>query len=318
MDGTYLSLFVFLITTILYYYVKPTLTLDILEGTTLNSAVPMGTVVAIDDKPYQEGFPAELTPSAPPMDLKGGGTKEEKENAYADFTKSSYTYLIFYVLFIILSQFFINVGIIINKCGGNYQDNFASAAMITIVPWIFIFGSVVLILIAFPGFKSAFSNVVGYFSVSGKASDILNKLLVNTEMNNAVESSGLSGEAKKELQESAEAIIKLCGNTSLMINQIVPDNFESYWNILIPLMKPEFSNDKDLKKQLLDIVVTRDNIGEAMWYCYTAIFLVSIVQYNLTSRGCIMDSAAMVENHQKFVDQEEAEHKNASTQVFSG
>jgi hypothetical protein len=308
MDGTYLSLFVFLITTILYYYVKPTLTLEILEGTTtLNDAVS-------SDITGTGTGTAQVVQNMPGM--SGGST--ESDESYANFTKSSYTYLIIYVLFIIISQFSINVGIIINKCGGNYQENFASAAMITIVPWIFIFGSVVLILIAFPGFKSAFSNVVGYFSVSGKASDILNKLLVNTEMNKAVESSGKSGAEKTELQESAEAIIKLCGNTSLMINQIVPDNFESYWNILIPLMKPEFANDKELKKQLLDIVVTRDNIGEAMWYCYTAIFLVSIVQYNLTSRGCNMDSAAMVENHQKFVDQEEAEHKNASTQVFSG
>lgn len=44
-------------------------------------------------------------------------------------------------------------------------------------------------------------------------------------------------EQKLGLQQAADAIIKICGNNSILINQIVPSNFTSYWDILKPLMK---------------------------------------------------------------------------------
>ena len=108
-----------------------------------------------------------------------------------------------------------------------------------------------------------------------------------------------------------------------MINQIVPDNFEDYWGILTPLMKPKYSDlaSEDtikIKSDLLNVVVMRDNIGEAMWYFYTAILLISVVQYNLSVKGCVMDPAAMAENHQKFVEEEDLALKNESTQIYSG
>ena len=281
MDATYLSLLIFSLVTILYYYFKPALTIELIDG-------------------------------------------KEQENAYGSFTKKSYLYLIIYFLLVVLSQFFINVGIIVNKCGGNLKDNFAAGALMTFIPWIFIFGLVVLVLIIFPGFKSAFSNVVGYFAVSGQANKVLNELLVNANIQEALNAE--TDQAKKaSLQKSAEAIIKLCGNASIMINQIVPENFTQYWALLVPLMKEQYQTSENaelinLKKQLLSVVVTRDNIGEALWYTYTAVLLISIVQYNLSSRGCVMDPKTMAENHQKFVDAEDAKLKQnakASSQIYA-
>ena len=298
MDATYLSLLIFSLVTILYYFFKPKLTLDVLNG---------GEKVAIINK---DGSPGEetLTP----------------EQAMANFSKKGNLYLIMYFLLVVLSQFFINVGIIVNKCGGNLKDNFAAGALMTFIPWIFIFGLVALILIIFPGFKSAFSNVVGYFAVAGQANQILNELLVNADIQEELNKE-TDPVKKASLQRSAEAIIKLCGNASIMINQIVPENFTQYWALLEPLMKEKFqipgnTESLDLKKQLLGVVVTRDNIGEALWYTYTAVLLISIVQYNLSSRGCVMDPKTMAENHQKFVDAEDAKLKQnakASSQIYA-
>ena len=281
MDATYLSLLIFSLVTILYYYFKPALTIELIDG-------------------------------------------KEQENAYGSFTKKSYLYLIIYFLLVVLSQFFINVGIIVNKCGGNLKDNFAAGALMTFIPWIFIFGLVVLVLIIFPGFKSAFSNVVGYFAVSGQANKVLNELLVNANIQEALNAE--TDQAKKaSLQKSAEAIIKLCGNASIMINQIVPENFTQYWALLVPLMKEQYQTSENaelinLKKQLLSVVTMRDNVGEALWYTYTAVLLISIVQYNLSVRGCILDPQTMAENHQKFVEAEDAKLKQnakASSQIYA-
>ena len=299
MDATYLCLLIFTIITVLYYiFLKPKLTLNTLNGETVMQMV--------------DGVEQPITVSP--------------EDSFANYTKKGYLYLMIYVLLVVVSQFFINVGTIVNKCGGSLKDNFAAGALMTFIPWAFIFGSVVLMLIIFPGFKSAFSNVVGYFAVSGQATTILNELLVNTDMQQAINSENTNPEKKVELQKSAEAIIKLCGNASIMINQIVPENFKDYWAILQPLMKDKYQVSPPspdliaLQEQLLSVVVTRDNIGEAMWYFYTAILLISIVQYNLTTRGCVMDPAAMAANHQKFVEEEDAKLKQnatANSQIYA-
>ena len=318
MDPTYLSLFIFTIISILYYLFKPKLTIDILYS--------QGNVQPV---PYEN-----LEPTAPPADVLPepinpiqmiGGQAQENNEEYANYTKKSYLYLVIYVLTVIVSQFFVNVSVIVEKCGGSLKDNFAAGALMTFIPWVFIFGSVSLILIIFPGFKSAFSNVIGYFTVSGQASDILNKLLVNANMQEAINSDNTTPEQKAKLQKSAEAIIKLCGNTSIMINQIVPENFKDYWSILIPLMKDEYQQNqnsadlKTLQENLLGLVITRDNIGEALWYFYTAILLISVVQYNLTKRGCISDPELMVEKHKQFVQEEENKLKQpGKNQIYAG
>jgi hypothetical protein len=314
MDPAFLSIFIFAIITILYYYFKPSLTVNILAG------IPEPEIV----KGLQEGgtHGDDLGSGEANINLNPP-VAEQPQNPFQKYTLNSYIYLVCYILLTIMSQFFINFGILKNKCGGNDSSNFTASAFMTFIPWIFIFGSVVLILIVFPGFKSAFSNVIGYFAVSGKANEIMNELLVNTEIQNAINKEEEGSDKKAELQSSAEAIIKLCGNTSIMINQIVPDNFEDYWGILTPLMKPKYSNlaSEDtikIKSDLLNVVVMRDNIGEAMWYFYTAILLISVVQYNLSVRGCVMDPAAMAENHQKFVEEEDLALKNESTQIYSG
>ena len=283
MDSTFTSILLFLLFTVLYYIFKPNVTLEVLEA-----------------------------------------LQKDDDGPYSILTSKKYTWLLIYISLIILSQFAVNAVLLINKCGGSIGKNIGAGALLTFIPWTFIFGSMILTLIMFPGFKSAFSNVIGYFVVSGSTTEILTKLLINSDIQSAVEStdSNISLEEKSALQKSAEAVVKLCGNLSIIINQIVPDNFNSYWAILTPLMKPEHKNNgstpgsvtHSLKEQLLNLVVMRDNIGEALWYSYTALLLISVVQYNLTVRGCIRDPQAMAEQHQEFLDEEDAQLKKEEKQ----
>jgi hypothetical protein len=202
----------------------------------------------------------------------------------------------------------------VNKCGGSVSQNVGAAAVMTFIPWVLIFGSLMLVLIAFPGFKSAFSNVIGYFVVAGEANNVLTTLLVNQETKSAIDGeTDTTPEKKQELSRAAEAILKLCGNMSVLINQIVPSNFEEYWSLLKPLMKSEYQTSgeqsMELKTKLLNLVVRRDNIGEALWYVYTAVLLISVIQYNLTTRGCVKDPSAMEASHQAFLKEEEIQNQ---------
>ena len=287
MANSYLNIVTFLFSTIIYYFIKPPLTYQILNS------------------------PEE----------------------YKKHLKSNYLYLAIYLVLVIVVQFIVNASIITTTCGGEITENMGAAGVFTFIPWILIFGVIIVILTIFPGFKSAFSDVVGYFYVSGQANNILTELLVNPEIEKkmngdkpapvpAPELQNQNGGAEIDkdkraaMQDAADAIIKICGNTSILINQIVPSNFVQYWEILTPLMKEKYQNDgpetQEIKDDLFSLVVTRDNIGEAMWYIYTGLLLTSIVQLKLTSRGCVSNPKTMEQNYQKFL---EVEEKNKAEQA---
>jgi hypothetical protein len=245
---------------------------------------------------------------------------------YKKYTNNNFIYLGVYFLLILVIQFMVNAYIITTKCGGSITENIGAACAFTFFPWTLLFGVVIVILIVYPGFKSAFSDVIGYFYVSKHANNILNELLINKDIQGKIDADNISTKEQKiKMQDAAEAIIKICGNTSILINQIVPNNFVEYWNILKPLMKPEYQNVSDSKtiekmNELFELVVTRDNVGEAMWFIYVGLLVTSIVQLNLSVRGCITNPKQMVKNYQEFLNKEEKVKKNkeiSTSQVYT-
>jgi hypothetical protein len=386
-NSSYINVIAFVIITILYYFFKPGLTL-----------------------------------------------KREEAQKYKE---TRYVYLSIYLMVIILTQFFVNISIIKSTCGGNIRDNIGPAALFTFMPWLFIFGIMVVVLLLYPGFKSVFADVVGYFYISSAANEIITTLLINKDVEDAMDSKGGEpsvsnttseefvektdrqipandtppistfiktdsnaptfiegasappmalpntstdetgiemkdmsktstgpssaaetpletnaannvtgkihdvskkttvssyaaeppqetivannvtsemhdqlGGGKKELQDAAEIIVKICGNMSVLINQITPENFTGYWKILTPLMKPKYQNENNtvetekLKNDLFQLVVTRDNVGESMWYIYAGILVTSIVQLKIATRGCVKSTAQMEKDYQSFLDEE--------------
>jgi hypothetical protein len=245
----------------------------------------------------------------------------QDDQGYLSYQKGLYIKLFIYFIIVVLTQFGVNVSSIISTCGGSVSQNIGSAALLTFIPWFFIFGVLLVVLIVFPGWKAAFSNVVGYFMVSGQANSILSDLLVVEDVNSEIlNASGSDIKTRDALQEAASAIVKLNGNMSLLINQIVPDNFLKYWSILTPLMKPQYQQDPaatdEIQQKLLSLVVLRDNIGEAMWYIYTAILLTSIVQYKIATQGCSPDLASLNENQEIFQQkQKQIQDENAAAQA---
>ena len=94
---------------------------------------------------------------------------------------------------------------------------------------------------------------------------------------------------KSDLTRAAESIVKLVGNKAILINQITPINFVSTWDTLKQLMKPTMYENLQMKSDLLDVAVIRENIGEALWYIYTGILIISYTSYKITSASCPPD-----------------------------
>lgn len=244
---------------------------------------------------------------------------------YKSYETNHYIYLAVYLLLVMVVQFIVNSSVIASTCGGNITENMGSAGLVTFVPWSLIFGAVIVILVVYPGFKSAFSDVIGYYYVSGSANKLLTDLLIDKNVQKQIDSDTTSTEEQKQaMQKAADTIIKICGNTSILINQIVPSNFTEYWNILTPLMKSQYQQPgpetQSIKSKLFDLVVTRDNVGEAMWFIYTGVLLTSLVQLKIATKGCASNPATMQKNYQAYLEQQEAEdakQQKATSTVYT-
>jgi len=243
-------------------------------------------------------FPSIGKPAITLADL----TEEGKKSYYA----KNMLRLAFYLMVVIISQFSLNTAYLMGKCGGSLDKNIGAAALFTFIPWLFIFGIMITVLLIFPGFKGAFADVIGYYVVSSQANDIFGSLLRGTDLNELIEKTNDLTE-KKELTKAAEAILKICGNKSILINQMNTENYLEIWDALKPLMKPDIEPAllKSSQEQLFALVVTKENIGEALWYVYTAILISSIVYYNLATRGCIKNIDQVKADHDAYIQQQE-------------
>ena len=281
MDLSYLSAFVFLFFTYVYYY---------------KLKLPLGLA--------QEG-------------ATGFMSDNTAMDSYATYISSNNSSLGIYFLMVVTSQFGINLYSVIQKCGGTVGKNMLIAFMMTVVPWTLIFGAVLALHIFYPGLKGAFADVVGYFIISGDANDILSTILVDTKINNKINSGDPDdGDDSVETKQSAaEAIMKLCGNKGILINTMNPENFNIMWAILKPLLKTDFKKTDDAtktqlfekKQELFALVVKKDNIGEGLWFIYTGILLMFVVSYNLASRACDKDLEKM--------KQEQADYAKTSAEI---
>jgi hypothetical protein len=213
-----------------------------------------------------------------------------------------------YFMAVLVFQLAINMSTLENKCGGGWTANLGYAILITLGPWIAMFGILIAVMINFPGMKSAFSDVIGYYAVSNSANKLLAEMLVDTDINDKIKqaSNGVDETKQQAMQDAAEAVMKMVGNISILINQIVPSNFMSYWKTLIPLMKnPDAADLPEKQQALLDIVVLRDNIGEACWYIYTAILLISIIGYKIVNKSCEIDPKVANANYDQYLDKQQ-------------
>jgi hypothetical protein len=218
------------------------------------------------------------------------------------------TRLALYVGIVVLSQFILNINYLMAKCGGALKNNIGAAALFTFIPWILIFGILVTVLVVFPGFKSAFSDVVGYYVISMSANDLFGSILKDTKTDQAI-GNATSGEEQAKMKDAAEAILKICGNKGILINQMNPENFLDIWKALEPLMKQGMFTNEKVQTELLNLVVLKENIGEALWYLYTGILISSVVYYNLATRGCVKNPDQMKAEYNSYLQEQEAAQK---------
>jgi hypothetical protein len=176
-----------------------------------------------------------------------------------------------YVVLVVGSQLFINVRNSAALC--NDTPQIVTSFIYTIIPNFFILGLIMIIMKILPGWKSPFSNTIGYLTVymlgvGGAFSDLLKS------------------------KKTGELIQKICDNQSIVINEITPFNFELFLNKMNKdkLLKSNYRS-KPAYHKLWEFVVLKDSIAEFMWIGLCGALVISTTFNALLEISCDIPTA---------------------------
>jgi len=178
---------------------------------------------------------------------------------------------VLFLLVVIIFMYFINVNIMQTKCGVN-----GSVGKATLLPWIFIFGSMMLSIFIFPEWKRPFSNTFGYFvaRLAGGTSALLALLKPDTDV---------------------EATLHYVYNDpSLLINTFTPLNFQETLTSIVKITNhPDETKINTFRK----IVKLKDCVAEWIWYLLTASIVISTSYTMLMNTECTKTAEEYVLAH---------------------
>lgn len=211
------------------------------------------------------------------------------------YTKSSKTmqiWTIIYFLVLIVVQFFINVGLTDEICG---FVEYGTALQQTVIPWVFVFGLLNILLMAFPNWLNPFSNTIGYLfaSLTG-VNGFLKSILKDRNTLNL-------GPKQADI---ISAINNVYDNKSLLINSITITNAPLWWESMKKggLLKSGVGDEQFVK--LEQYVKMKQIIAEFIWYALTGVLVTSISYNSMLNSGCTQSVEEMQKRHDEYTDNE--------------
>ena len=206
-----------------------------------------------------------------------------------------------YVLLLIIGEYSLNLSLTNAMCGTTQWN---AALFITLVPWLFIFGILYVILSLFPGWLSPFSNTFGYgiAKLSGLTT-FLNKIMAD-KLNLGA---GVDTEASQVLEH-------VYSDKSLLINEVSQDplSFNRFWTNMKVLFKSSEYNEKN-KIELLSYIRLKDTVSEYIWYMLTGALVTSVSYNYVVNNGC-KQSVKDMKARRKAYDANLVEKKKAALQ----
>lgn len=223
------------------------------------------------------------------------GKIEKEEEIYEKArinNRSSLIISIIYGLVVVLIQIIKNVKNVNIRCGSGNSD---WGIIHTLVPNIFIFGLTIMLVMAFPAWKSPFSNTIGYLvsmsPLGGNIKRSFNGLMLDSKNKNLV----------KEIMT----------DSSMMINEITPDNFE----LFIKKMKnngliSSGGNIEDKNRFLANLyngVYVKDLVSKSLWYLLSGLISITIAYNSILGMECQKSLEKINENINKMEDMDDGE-----------
>lgn len=190
---------------------------------------------------------------------------------YLKYSASIPEYLgIFFLILVVLFMYFINVGIMQTKCGSASGSVFQA----TLLPWLFMFGPMMLALQFFPEWKKPFSNTIGYMvaRLAGGTQALLSLLKPGSEVK----------------------LHYVYNDPSLLLNQFTTSNF----NTVLESFSTDMEYTEEARQAFFKIVRLKDLISEWVWYLLTASVVISTSYTMLMNSECTKTVDDYVLSHQ--------------------
>lgn len=173
-----------------------------------------------------------------------------------------------YLAIIVSLQTYINVRNAKEKCGGTPQT--LTAIYYTFLPYLTIFGTLILILMFFPGFKAPFSNTLGY--------GFVNLPFMNIEPT-------FMNILKKD--KNNKLLKTVCEDPSLMINEMTPTNFfvflKKMGSVQNSILSPDYER---FIPSLYDLVVVKNSVSKFIWFWLTGVLVILNSHSYIMSMKC--------------------------------
>ena len=187
---------------------------------------------------------------------------------------------------------------LMKKICGRYELD--KAILFTFIPNFLIFGFIIVILKALPGWKAPFANTLGYLCawVGGCKKDF--DILLSSDINN-------------DLME------KIIQDKSMIINEITPSNFDLFFSQMSKnnLLTVEYEKLAEFEKlqndgiklkeneqiyldafvSLYNNVVLKDLVAEGLWYLLAGSLVITMTQNAIAEMECNKNKEEMVKEY---------------------
>ena len=205
------------------------------------------------------------------------------------------TILFYGILFI--SQFFINYDSTKQVCGF-YQP--VTAFFTTLIPWIFIFGTLNILLLVFPGWKAPFSNTIGFIvtKLAGIES-LFRDMLIQSSAN-------------------TKLIDQIYKDPSPLINEFTPATFEDTITAINKTQGQPVIDTKNTSNlyKLYNLVLLKDTVSEFLWYILTGALVASATYNFITSSPCRRSVAYMKQQRAEWEAESNKEPAKKQKKVY--
>lgn len=199
---------------------------------------------------------------------------------------------IIYFSVLIIVQFFINLGLTTEICG---FSQYSVALKQTIIPWLFIFGTINILLITFPNWLNPFSNTIGYlFAYITGVNGFLKSILKDRGQVNL----------NKNESNMITAINNVYDDKSLLINSMTMTNLPIWWDSMKKggLFKQGVGEKQ--YEELKSYIKLKTSISEYIWYALTGVLVTSVSYNSILNTGCVQSAEEMQKRHDDYVKKE--------------
>lgn len=200
-----------------------------------------------------------------------------------------------YIGILLVGMYVINLNITKTMCGSTQPG---TALMVTAIPWSLVFGVTILMLLAFPGWLSPFSNTIGY---------LIAKLAgVNSVADKVIAPKAVTQTTPGATKVASEALEQIYSDKALLINQLTPENFEGFWN---KMSQAKLLNQgaAKFKEQLYNIIRLKKLVAELVWALLSGGLASSISTSYIQNTACQQSAKEMIQRHNQYEDEDNNE-----------